>query len=151
MGLIFNYVLLISLLFWCSIKLNPYVFKRQTLLFCPARLPTQKSQKVRRRWIWTVQKVTVVLSTSLKNSEVPAQRLFSQLWRNWWMCGSSVPARMQQLRDQPVSLTGMCAAECWPVHWTEPQISGAGWPTGCSLWLCRQLVGSSLCMRHLSR
>lgn len=26
---------------------------------------------------------------------------------------------MAAFKDQPVSLTGMCATECWPVHWTE--------------------------------
>lgn len=26
---------------------------------------------------------------------------------------------MAAFRDQPVSLTGMCGTECWPVHWTE--------------------------------
>lgn len=36
---------------------------------------------------------------------------------------SSVPLSTQWLRDQPVSLTGMCATECWPVHWTELRAS----------------------------
>lgn len=45
-----------------------------------------------------------------------------------WMCAgsqsvSSVPLSTQWLRDQPVSLTGMCATECWPVHWTELRTS----------------------------
>lgn len=33
----------------------------------------------------------------------------------------------------------------------EPQISGIGWPTGCSLWLCRWVAGSLLCTRQPSR
>jgi len=36
---------------------------------------------------------------------------------------SSVPQSTQWLRDQSMSLTGMCATECWPVHWTELQAS----------------------------
>lgn len=33
----------------------------------------------------------------------------------------------------------------------KPQISGIGWPTGCSLWLCRWVAGSPLCTRQPSR
>lgn len=33
----------------------------------------------------------------------------------------------------------------------EPQISGIGWPTGCSLWLCCWVAGSPLCTRQPSR
>lgn len=100
--------------------------------------------------------MTVVLSTWLKNKKSQLNNHFfsysSQLFLRIGSCGSLVSPGTQQIRDQSVSLTGICATESWPVHWTEPQISDdVGWPKGCSLWLCRRLVGSSLCTRHLSR